>query len=508
MKKNQLFATLGLFLVSTSFALNSNAQAPYSLIEGTVWNDENRDGIIDPIVPPTAQTIANGTGIDYKQEVPIAGILVKLTNVAEDSIFATSITALDGTYSLENHIGLRDFVVSFDFPDAGFDYPDNGNTYNYTHTVSDATTITQNIGLSRIAGKMFASTMKTQTATDYTDNSTLNLDQYKYEAKVSMSAVATVWTSVSVHNPIISVTNTTPFTNYISNIGMGAFVTFDIPGAPPLLEYSSVYGLKTFTLDPLETRNWNNKHSGDFAFKNTKPANKSLYIGNGTVNIKVDAEATAILTGASNITFSTTTTVAAGAIVIYTFNETLLDTEILPVTLSAFNARANEKQSTTELNWTTSMELNNTGFDVERSQDGKTFSSIGFVTTKAENGMSSEALTYNFTDSRPQAGMNIYRLKQIDQDGKTAYSKLQEVKFSLLTEVSLYPNPARTSLNIEAPANSIVNIYDVMGRKVLENTVLAESKNHLDISTLPNGNYSVQIINGSDLTVKKLTIRK
>lgn len=92
----------------------------------------------------------------------------------------------------------------------------------------------------------------------------------------------------------------------------------------------------------------------------------------------------------------------------------------LPVKLSAFSAAA--ANNGINLNWTTVSEINNKGFDIEKSTDGKVFNKIGYAASKAVDGSNSLPLTYTFADNAPAAGTNYYRLHQIDIDG-TSYTK-------------------------------------------------------------------------------------
>lgn len=95
----------------------------------------------------------------------------------------------------------------------------------------------------------------------------------------------------------------------------------------------------------------------------------------------------------------------------------------LPVELITFKGAV--QYGNVKLSWATAMELNNDRFEVERSQDGKTFSKIGEV---RGHGNSSVRLDYSFTDTAPAAGDNYYRLRQVDFDGTEDFSKVVALK--------------------------------------------------------------------------------
>src|SRR4030095_15309570 len=95
---------------------------------------------------------------------------------------------------------------------------------------------------------------------------------------------------------------------------------------------------------------------------------------------------------------------------------------VLPVTFSNFTA---EKQgSSALLKWTTAQESNTDKFIVERSADGKPFVSIGEV--KAA-GNSSVKRSYQFIDVSPLTGINLYHIKEVDNDGKLNISDMRSL---------------------------------------------------------------------------------
>ncbi len=156
---------------------------------------------------------------------------------------------------------------------------------------------------------------------------------------------------------------------------------------------------------------------------------------------------------------------------------------LVPVELSSFTATAGQSQVT--LNWVTSSETNNMGFDIERKSlsNNNGWHKIGFVTG---NGNSSESLSYNFVDSEPLSGTSLYRLKQLDYDGSFRVFESVSVDFLGVIEYSLkqnYPNPFNPSTKIDysLPVSGYVNltIYNLLGSavKVLVNE-FQEAGNH------------------------------
>src|SRR5439155_4138734 len=89
----------------------------------------------------------------------------------------------------------------------------------------------------------------------------------------------------------------------------------------------------------------------------------------------------------------------------------------LPVELVSFTGEAHEDFNL--LSWITASEINNMGFEIQRSEDAVTFMKCGFVGGK---GNSTSTVDYTFRDNNVDEGVTYYRLKQVDFDGKENYS--------------------------------------------------------------------------------------
>jgi hypothetical protein len=141
---------------------------------------------------------------------------------------------------------------------------------------------------------------------------------------------------------------------------------------------------------------------------------------------------------------------------------------VLPVELSSFSAE--RKAGLTTLTWTTVTELNNMGFEIQRSTDKVFFTTIGF---RKGAGTITEEQLYSFTDELLTEGVIYYRLKQVDFDGSYKFSDVVEVSFNIPLEYSLgqnYPNPFNPatviSYNIAADGHVELKIYDITGKEV------------------------------------------
>ncbi len=124
---------------------------------------------------------------------------------------------------------------------------------------------------------------------------------------------------------------------------------------------------------------------------------------------------------------------------------------VAPLKLTSFDAILN--QGSVNLKWTTNNETNVKGFNVEKSIDGKTFRTIGNV--EATN---TPEANYSIADLTPNKGINYYRLKMIDKDGKINLSEVVSVNTSKSTKISIYPNPVVNNI-IVSHAKSVLGAF-------------------------------------------------
>lgn len=162
-------------------------------------------------------------------------------------------------------------------------------------------------------------------------------------------------------------------------------------------------------------------------------------------------------------------------------------TNNLPVTLVHFTAK--RRDNSIKLDWRTSEESSNQGFEIERGQEGGNWEKIGFVDG---NGTTKESNAYSFLDLNPLPGMNYYRLRQLDFDGKVEFSRIVDVRMDDGKVVKIYPNPTTGIMHIEG-AGPAVKILDMLGRPVMNRTI---SDRKIDISNLPGGLYIMSVVSG------------
>ena len=163
----------------------------------------------------------------------------------------------------------------------------------------------------------------------------------------------------------------------------------------------------------------------------------------------------------------------------------------LPITLLSFLGRKMNDQHL--LQWTTSSEQNNHHFILQRSNNELNFENIATIDSKAHQGNSQVAITYNYTDRSPLQGNNFYRLQQVDIDGKITYSEIISLNNDKLqNELYAYPNPVKNLLVIESLSNHDIVLMNAVGQVILKNKMEPFSgkyKSNIDFSDLSTGLY-------------------
>lgn len=185
----------------------------------------------------------------------------------------------------------------------------------------------------------------------------------------------------------------------------------------------------------------------------------------------------------------------------------------LPVELVSFAASVNN--GIVKLVWSTASEINNRGFEIERSSNGD-FGSIGFVSGA---GTTTQGQSYSFSD-KVADGVYSYRLKQFDFDGTFTYSNVIEVDVTAPLNFDLaqnYPNPFNPATVIEysiaSPANVTLTVFTVLGEQVavLVDNQFSEAGKYsvnFNASQLASGTYIYRLQAGEFIATKKMLLTK
>ena len=205
---------------------------------------------------------------------------------------------------------------------------------------------------------------------------------------------------------------------------------------------------------------------------------------------------------------------STGAPNLQTLNINSVDCSTLPVSLISFSATPGTSSVT--LRWATSSEINNLGFEVQRSIDGTGgWTTLGFVDGA---GNSSSTRNYSYVDENLSARRYYFRLKQVDIDQRYEYSPIVVAVLDGKNDFALdqnYPNPFRneTVIRFTLPQRAKVNLslFDMNGRlvRVLVNES-KESGTHavtFNSGTLTRGLYYYKLQTGELTAVRKMTVQ-
>jgi len=187
---------------------------------------------------------------------------------------------------------------------------------------------------------------------------------------------------------------------------------------------------------------------------------------------------------------------------------------LLPFPVELVNIRAEKSGSSVVLSWLTASEINNQGFEINRSHDGRSWETIGY-----ENGAGSTlaATQYRFLDENPLGGTNYYRLKQIDYDGVFEYSPTVIITIATKFEekaINVFPNPTTGPVTLqiknERQERSLIRISDSFGRLIFEERFNAGEMDTNYTKTLDLAEMEMYFIYtqiGNQISVEKIRVQ-
>jgi hypothetical protein len=178
---------------------------------------------------------------------------------------------------------------------------------------------------------------------------------------------------------------------------------------------------------------------------------------------------------------------------------------LLQISFTSFSAK--NTGNSVVVSWTTIQETSDVYYTVERSDDGSRFETIGRVEINT-NGSGS----YMFTDNNPAVGSNsYYRVKITDADGKTAYSMISAIPFSVKPGVEIFPVPFRDNINIKLnlleAGNVTMRLMDNKGMMVQQLRLAGNKGQNIfqfkNLPVLARGAYYIQIEMPGETIIRK-----
>lgn len=163
---------------------------------------------------------------------------------------------------------------------------------------------------------------------------------------------------------------------------------------------------------------------------------------------------------------------------------------VLPTELINFSGEYLINNRQVKLDWVTDSEINNDYFIVQKSLDAITWDVIEFINGA---GNSNFQINYSTFDKKPFFGLNYYRLKQVDFEGKSNYSNIITVQTKEeMEEITIYPNPGSDLIYVLGVKDDFkYKIYNSKGILIKEG--ISGLGKPISIIDLNQGLYSILI---------------
>jgi len=188
------------------------------------------------------------------------------------------------------------------------------------------------------------------------------------------------------------------------------------------------------------------------------------------------------------------------------WNNTCSGLSALPVNLIFFSGKlVGDKIN---LEWVADNELNFDRYEIERSLNGTSFTKIGQVPA-------ANLHNYSFSDNADALkGQRVYyRLKKVDKDGNFKYSGVFTIHIPLNTKFSVYPNPAKSyiqlNINKNVSGKVTVQLSNALGKVLQQQTYnVTGSFIRLNAEDLSTGTYLVKMIYNGEQYIQKVMVVK
>lgn len=184
---------------------------------------------------------------------------------------------------------------------------------------------------------------------------------------------------------------------------------------------------------------------------------------------------------------------------------------VLPIQLTSFEAK--KQNNKIALNWESAYEEDFDYFEIEKSQDSKTWTVVDKI---AGTNQSTAKNEYHFLDSNPLKGMNYYRLKMVDQNASFHYSETKSVEFITNGHVSIFPNPIKDQLNatieLDNDQDIKIQIFNINGQLInsfSQNLSRGIQTISIDCTPLNQGMYFLNIRDdNATINIKERFLKK
>ncbi len=168
---------------------------------------------------------------------------------------------------------------------------------------------------------------------------------------------------------------------------------------------------------------------------------------------------------------------------------------------------ATKQGNTAVLNWKVTAERDVLSYTLERSINGISYTSIASYSSDGRP-------EYNKVDAQPATGLNYYRVKIVNLNGKEEYSEIRIVRFDSKGVITIFPNPATDVVNIQLPDSwqgrqVKIDLINQSGQVVISKTPSqAGQVESINVSRLSAGIYNLRLINNNgEVEGRKISVK-
>jgi hypothetical protein len=196
----------------------------------------------------------------------------------------------------------------------------------------------------------------------------------------------------------------------------------------------------------------------------------------------------------------------------YTIPLITKDAGLALLATNVVNFAAQKEGKNARLDWNVEQSSDYSSFEIERSTNGTVFEKIGAQLSSQNNGVRN----FNFIDHNIPAGIIYYRIKIIEKNGASFYTRIASVNNKLTESFVVTPNPASDHIMISHGASSVITanikLVDNIGKtvKVLtKQSIAAGNKLRIPLQEFAAGTYYVEIESDQYFkVVKKIAVIK
>jgi len=224
----------------------------------------------------------------------------------------------------------------------------------------------------------------------------------------------------------------------------------------------------------------------------------AMILGNGSPSQKIRYDNSIIFKGNNSVLGPQMATATSNGFTPFAFSP-------LPVKFIDFTVTLQNKNVL--IQWSTSEEMNAAIYEVERSTNGVNWNTIAYV---AAIGNSSVVNKYAFTDKTLSSNLAYYRIKEVDVDGRTAFTSVKSIMAddrSGISDIQIASASNKLLLQFPQPIRGKVTVRFVsLSGQVVDQQMINDPAGQVILNSKFSGNYIISISNGQNINASKQVI--